>query len=174
MSTPPIGPNTPGNLRRLEQKVQSHAEILLTRHIPDLQYAQTKFPGGFDRAAFKASHTATTPQGRDPANSLLAAWDAAMNDLNEVLRNAYGLVHGYQKVGPQMPVVYREPALALSRSTQLQQINRARNSLTHDYPFASDDALFDAVDLFLKSVKVTLAEANALAHTYGVDIPAVP
>lgn len=174
MSPPPNAPNTSANLKRLEQKLQTHAEILLARHVPDLQFAKTKFTSGYDRAAFKASHSASTARDRDPANSVLAAWAASTNDLNEVLRNAYGLVHGYQKVGPSMPIVYRDPALALSRSPQLEQINKARNSLTHDYPFATDDALFDAIDLFLKSLKATLTEAKALARAHGVDIPAVP
>ncbi len=174
MSPPVTGPNSASNLKRLEQKIQTHAETLLVRHLPDLQFAKTKFPNGFDRAAFKLSHSATTPQDRDPANTLLAAWDAGMNDLNEVLRNAYGLKHGLQKIGPNMPLVYNEPALALSQAKPLLMVNVSRNLLTHNYPFAAGDALFDAVETFEKMLKKTLTEAKTFTLTYAVDIPAVP
>lgn len=166
--------NTPQKLVVLERKIRQHADTLMTRHVPDINYAKTKFAGGYDQAAFKASFGGTSPAVREPANLLCAAWDNAMNDLNEVLRNAYGLEHGQKDVGPPMPVVYAEPKLALSRVGDLQSVNQDRNLLTHDYPVLVADDLYDAVELFLKILKTTLQEVKVFTMSHGIDIPAVP
>lgn len=174
MTEPRIGPNSPERLQRLEQKIQSHALTLVTRHLPDLAYAKSKFSAAYDKPGFVASHAGSTPQARDPANAVTAAWDAAMNDPNEVLPNAYGLVHGYSKIGPHMPVVYAEAALALTQASQLTAINKDRNLLTHGYPFAVAGDLYDAIEAFERVVKPTLEETRDFALAYGVAIPAVP
>ena len=166
--------NSPQKLKRIEQKVQSHADSLLLRHIPDLAHARTKFAGGYSKSTFIASHLAQTPAEREAANLLSAAWDAGMNDLNEILRNAYGLVHGYRRIGPGMPLVYAEPELGLSRRAELESVNEDRNLLTHDYPALVAGDLFEAIEQFSRIVKPTLQEAKAFALTHGVDIRAVP
>jgi hypothetical protein len=90
-----------------------------------------KFPV-YDRESFQQSFDGSTPAERDLANRAVAAFDDAMNSLNEVLRNAYGLLHGYRRAGPAMPVVY--DGLKLTKAAELLWINDTRNDLTHDYP----------------------------------------
>lgn len=168
------GTNSPADLARITQKIQTHAETLLGRHVLDLAHAKSTFIAGYDRQAFVASHDAPTAEDRASANLVIGAWDAAMNDLNEVVRNCYGLRHGYQRVGPGMPTVYADAGLALSRANDLVVVNRARNRLTHNYPGVEARRLYDAVELFEQVVVATLTEAKAFALTHGVDIPAVP
>jgi hypothetical protein len=108
VSTPPAG--TPpaeesSDRAKLEQKILSQVHWLLTRQMPDLAYAKQQFPV-YDRESFQQSFDGSTPAERDLANRSVAAFDDAMNSLNEVLRNAYGLLHGYRRTGPAMPVVY--------------------------------------------------------------------
>jgi hypothetical protein len=156
---------------RLAQKIIAHANTLLTRQVADLTYAKGQF-STYDRATFQASFDGSTPEERDLANRVVGAFDAAMNDLNEVLRNAYGLAHGYRKVGPSMPTVYFD--LPLTHRDDLDWVNNARNGLTHDYPATTAGEIFDAIAEFERVIKKTLGEANAFAKQHGVAIPGIP
>jgi hypothetical protein len=172
-SQPPAGtpPTEEGADRaKLEQKILSQAHLLLTRQIPDLAYAKQQFPT-YDRASFQRSFDGSTPAERDLANRAMAAFDDAMNALNEVLRNAYGLVHGYRRTGPAMPVVYE--GLKLTHAAELLWINDTRNDLTHDYPVAEATRIFDAIaELHHVSVK-TLRDVRDFAAEQGLVIPGI-
>jgi hypothetical protein len=80
---------------RLERKILSHVQTLLTRQLPDLAYAKEQFTA-YDRKSFQESFDASTSTERDPANRVVGAFDDVINGLNEVLRNAYCLEHGYR------------------------------------------------------------------------------
>lgn len=172
-SQPPAGtpPTEEGADRaKLEQKILSQAHLLLTRQIPDLAYAKQQFPT-YDRASFQRSFDGSTPAERDLTNRAMAAFDDAMNALNEVLRNAYGLVHGYRRTGPAMPVVYE--GLKLTHAAELLWINDTRNDLTHDYPVAEATRIFDAIaELHHVSVK-TLRDVRDFAAEQGLVIPGI-
>lgn len=155
---------------KLERKILSQAHFLLTRQIPDLAYAKKQFPT-YDRASFQRRFDGSTPAERDLANRAAAAFDDAMNSFNELLRNAYGLVHGYVRVGPAMPVVYK--GLRLTYAAELLWINNTRNDLTHNYPVAEATRIFDAIgELDRVSVK-TLREIRDFAAEQGLVIPGI-
>jgi hypothetical protein len=166
--TPPSGEGE--DRAKLERKILSQAHLLLTRQIPDPAYAEQQFPT-YDRASFQQSFDGSTPAERDLANRVIAAFDDAMNALNEVLRNAYGLAHGYRRTGPAMPVVYG--GLKLTHAPELLWINDTRNDLTHDYPAAEATRIFDAiVELHRVSVK-TLRDVRDFAAELGLLIPGI-
>lgn len=138
--------------------------------MPDLAYAKQQFPT-YDRVSFQRSFDGSTPAERDLANRAVAAFDDAMNSFNELLRNAYGLVHGYRRVGPAMPVVYK--GLGLTYAAELLWINNTRNDLTHNYPVAEATRIFDAIaELDRVSVK-TLREIRDFAAEQGLVIPGI-
>lgn len=153
---------------RLEQKILSHAHSLLTRQLPDLAFAKDQFET-YDRDRFRESFDASTPAERDLANRVVGAFDDVMNDLNEVLRNAYGLEQGYRRIGPAMPVVYR--GLPLTSAAELEWINDARNDLTHDYPVAVGGRIFDAIGELDSVIVKTLREIQAFATSHDLVIP---
>lgn len=142
---------------RLERKILSHTQTLLTRQLADLAYAKKQF-AAFDRKSFQASFDASTPDGRDLANRVVGAFDDVINGLNEVLRNAYCLEHGYRRIGPAMPVVYAE--LPLAHAEVLEWVNDARNDLTHDYPVAEANRIFDAVEELDRVMSRTLRDVH--------------
>jgi hypothetical protein len=153
---------------RLERKVLSHLQTLLTRQLPDLTYAKEQF-AAYDRESFQKSFDASTPTERDPANRIVGAFDDVINGLNEVLRNAYCLEHGYRRVGPAMPVAYA--GLPLTYSDELEWINDARNDLTHDYPVAEANRIFDAVEEIDRVIARTLRDVHAFVAEHGLDVP---
>jgi hypothetical protein len=155
---------------RLEQKILSQVHLLLNRQIPDLAYAKQQFPV-YDRASFQRSFDGSTPAERDLANRAVAAFDDAMNSFNEVLRNAYGLIHGYRSVGPAMPVVYE--GLKLTNAAELLWINDTRNDLTHDYPAAEATRIFDAIAELHHVTVQTLRDVWDLAAEQGLVIPGI-
>ncbi len=155
---------------RLEQKILAHAHTLLTRQLPDLDYAKKQF-AVYDRQTFKESFNASTPDGRDLANRVVGAFDDVMNGLNEVLRNAYCLEHGYRRIGPAMPVVYA--GLPLDHAAELEWINDARNDLTHDYPVAEASRMFDAVEELGSVIVRTLRDVQTFTTDYGLSIPGI-
>lgn len=155
---------------RLEQKIISQLHSLLTRQIPDLAYAKQQFPV-YDRASFQRSFDGPTPAERDLANRAVAAFDDAMNSLNEVLRNAYGLVHGYRRVGPAMPAVYEE--LKLKNAAELLWTNDTRNDLTHDYPAAEATRIFDAIAELDKVIIRTLRDVRDFAAEQSLVISGI-
>jgi hypothetical protein len=155
---------------KLERKILSQTYFLLTRHIPDLAYAKKQFPT-YDRASFQRSFDGSTPAERDLANRAVAAFDDAMNSFNELLRNAYGLVHGYVRVGPAMPVVYK--GLGLTYAAELLWVNNTRNDLTHNYPVAEATRIFDAIGEFDRVSVKTLREIRDFAAEQGFVIPGI-
>jgi hypothetical protein len=164
----PSGPTA--DRAKLERKILSQAHLLLTRQIPDLAYAKQQFPI-YDRASFQRSFDGSTPAERDLANRAVAAFDDAMNAFNEVLRNVYGLIHGYRRMGPAMPVVYE--GLKLTHAAELLWINDTRNDLTHDYPVAEATRIFDAIaELHRVSVR-TLRDVRDFAAEQGLVIPGI-
>lgn len=154
----------------LERKILSHVQTLLMRQLPDLAYAKEQFTV-YDRKSFQTSFDASTPTERDPANRVVGAFDDAINDLNEVLRNAYCLEHGYRRIGPAMPVVYA--GLPLAHASELEWINDARNDLTHDYPVAEANRIFDAVEELDRVVVRTLRDIRGFATEQGLSIPGI-
>jgi hypothetical protein len=155
---------------RLERKLLAHAETLLTRQLPDLAYAKEQF-ARYDRESFCESFNGATPVERDLANRVAGAFDDVINGLNELLRNAYGLEHGLRRVGPAMPLVYS--ALPLSRAAELEWINDTRNDLTHDYPVAEANRIFDAVEELDRVLVPTLRDLQAFTTEHGLSIPGI-
>ena len=155
---------------RLERKILAHVQTLLTRQLPDLAYAKEQFVA-YDRESFQKSFDAPTPSERDPANRVVGAFDDVINGLNEILRNAYCLEHGYRRVGPPMPVVYS--GLPLARAGELEWINDARNDLTHDYPVAEANRIFDAVQELDRVIVRTLRDIHSFATEQGLSIPGI-
>jgi hypothetical protein len=155
---------------RLERKILSHVQMLLTRQLPDLAYAKEQF-AVYDRKSFQESFDASTPTGRDGSNRVVGAFDDVINGLNEVLRNAYCLENGYRRVGPPMPVVYA--GLTLAHGGELEWINDARNDLTHDYPVAEANRIFDAVKELDRVIVRTLRDIHAFAAEQGLNIPSI-
>lgn len=178
MSTPPSSQppsDTPPSEEvpdraKLEQKILSQVHWLLTRQIPDLVYAKQQFPT-YDHANFQRSFDGSTPADRDLANRAVAAFDDAMNSLNEVLRNAYGLAHGYRRTGPAMPVVYE--GLKLTNAAELLWINDTRNDLTHDYPVAEATRIFDAIADLDRVTVQTLRDVRDFAAQQGLAISGI-
>jgi hypothetical protein len=173
VSTPPA--DTPpaeesSDRAKLERKILSQVHWLLTRQMPDLAYAKQQFPA-YDRASFQRSFDGSTPAERDLANRAVAAFDDAMNSLNEVLRNAYGLLHGYRRTGPAMPVVY--DGLKLTKAAELLWINDTRNDLTHDYPAAEATRIFDAIDELNNVTVQTLRDIRDFAAEQSLAIPGI-
>jgi hypothetical protein len=155
---------------KLERKILSQVHLLLTRQIPDLAYAKQQFPA-YDRASFQRSFDGATPAERDLANRAVAAFDDAMNSFNEVLRNAYGLLHGYRSVGPAMPIVYE--GLKLTNAVEFLWINDTRNDLTHDYPAAEAARIFDAIAELHHATVQTLRDVRDFAAEQGLVIPGI-
>ena len=155
---------------RLEQKILAHTKTLLTRQLPDLAYAKTKF-AVYDRQSFETSFNGSTPPERDLANRVVGAFDDVVNGLNEVLRNAYCLEHGYRRIGPAMPVVYA--GLPLKHAAELEWINDTRNDLTHDYPVAEASRMFDAVEELERVMVQTLRDVQRFATEHGLSIPGI-
>jgi hypothetical protein len=155
---------------RLERKILAHVQTLLTRQLPDLAYAKEQF-AVYDRRSFQESFDASTPTERDLANRVVGAFDDVVNGLNEVLRNAYCLEHGYRRVGPAMPVVYE--GLPLAHAAELEWINDARNDLTHDYPVAEANRIFDAVEELDRAIARTLRDIHGFATKHGLRIPGI-
>lgn len=165
-----VGGEQQSDRARLEQKILAHARTLLTRQLPDLAYAKQQF-SVYDRQSFKASFNGSTPSERDLANRVVGAFDDVVNGLNEILRNAYCLEHGYRRIGPAMPVVYTE--LPLNHAAELEWINDTRNDLTHDYPVAEANRMFDAVEEFERMIVRTLRDVQAFTTERGLSIPGV-
>lgn len=155
---------------KLEQKILSQAHSLLARQIPDLAYAKQQFPA-YDRASFQRSFDGSTPAERDLANRAAGAFDDVMNAFNELLRNAYGLAHGYRHVGPAMPIVYE--GLKLTHAAELLWINDTRNDLTHDYPVAEAARIFDAIAELNRVTVKTLRDVRDFAAELGLVIPGI-
>ncbi|MGH2879384.1 MAG: hypothetical protein ACRDK4_07265 [Solirubrobacteraceae bacterium] len=155
---------------RLERKVLAHVQTLITRQLPDLAYAKGQF-AVYDRKSFGESFDASTPEGRDSANRVAGAFDDVVNGLNEVLRNSYCLENGYRRVGPAMPVVYA--GLPLAHADELEWINDARNDLTHDYPVAEANRIFDAVEELDRVISRTLRDIHRFANEQGLSIPGI-
>lgn len=155
---------------RLERKILSHVQILLTRQLPDLAYAKEQF-SVYDRKSFQKSFDASTPTERDPANRVVGAFDDVINGLNELLRNTYCLEHGYRRVGPAMPAVYA--GLPLAHAGELEWINDARNDLTHDYPVAEANRIFDAVQELNRVIVRTMRDIDGFLTEQGLSIPGI-
>lgn len=155
---------------RLEQKILSHVHTLLMRQLPDLAYAKERL-SPYDRESFRTSFDASTPTERDAANRIVGAFDDVINGLNEILRNAYGLKHGYRRVGPAMPLVFAD--LPLAHADELAWINDARNDLTHDYPVAEANRIFDAVEELERVIVRTLRDIHRFAADEGLSIPGI-
>jgi hypothetical protein len=162
--------NEQSDRERLEQKILAHAKTLLMRQLPDLAYAKKQF-AVYDRQSFKKSFNGSTSVERDLANRVAGAFDDVMNGLNEVLRSAYCLEHGYRRIGPAMPVVYT--GLSLAHSAELEWINDARNDLTHDYPVAEASRMFDAVEELGRVIVRTLRDVHAFTSEHGLTIPGI-
>jgi hypothetical protein len=166
----PEGGSQESDRARLERKILSHVQTLLTRQLPDLAYAKEQF-SVYDRKSFQKSFDASTPTERDLANRVVGAFDDVINGLNEVVRNVYCLEHGYRRVGPAMPVVY--VGLPLAHASELEWINDARNDLTHDYPVAEANRIFDAVEELDRVIARTLRDVYGFATEQGLSIPGI-
>jgi hypothetical protein len=162
--------NEQSDREQLEQKILAHAKTLLTRQLPDLAYAKKQF-AVYDRQSFRKSFNGSTPAERDHANRVVGAFDDVINGLNEVLRNAYCLEHGYRRIGPAMPAVYA--GLPLAHAAELEWINDARNDLTHDYPVAEASRMFDAVEELGRVIVRTLRDVQTFTSEHGLIIQGI-
>jgi hypothetical protein len=157
---------------RIVTKIDGHARTLLTRHLRDLLHAKGKFDE-YGKDAFLSSWSSGDPAIREPANLLVQAWDAAINDLIELLKWVHGLEIGYQAVRP-LKAHEAVDGIGLADADDLIAVVRARNRHTHVYPEVAADQVFDAIVAFERILARALREANAYACLHGAAIPGVP